>query len=271
MRLNALRPILGLLALLAGMGSGVVSAATDESLQFLTHEMPPLNFSADGVATGLTVDVVRELQKRTDTQGQYALLPWARALVMASRERNVLLFFVTRTPERERQFQWVGPLVNLSASVYAKANSALQVSDMRDLAQARAVIVHRGSYLEQALREQGIGRLVEANTPEDAVRMLLESDDRTLLLLTNAPVRAALHKWSPGQEGIRPLFMAHRTQGYIAISAGTAPDLAQRYQKALDDMKRDGSFAAIYARWLPDEAPPGLRPEPELNHLRSVR
>ncbi len=46
--------------------------------------------------------------------------------------------------------------------------------------------------------------------------------------------------------------------GYIAFSKGTPSELVARWQKALDDMKADGSFRRIYGKWLSAEAPPGI-------------
>lgn len=44
---------------------------------------------------------------------------------------------------------------------------------------------------------------------------------------------------------------------YIAFSRGTDPGLVARWQAALDAMKGDGSYLAIYHRWLPGARPPG--------------
>jgi polar amino acid transport system substrate-binding protein len=41
----------------------------------------------------------------------------------------------------------------------------------------------------------------------------------------------------------------------VAFSLGTPEETARNWQATQDAMKRDGSFAKIYARWL-DGAPP---------------
>lgn len=45
---------------------------------------------------------------------------------------------------------------------------------------------------------------------------------------------------------------------YIAFSKATSPALVARWQETLDAMKQDGTFARIYAKWLPAETPPGV-------------
>jgi polar amino acid transport system substrate-binding protein len=43
---------------------------------------------------------------------------------------------------------------------------------------------------------------------------------------------------------------------YIALSKGTATDVAAAWQRALDGMKKDGTVAAIGRRWLPSDSLP---------------
>jgi polar amino acid transport system substrate-binding protein len=38
---------------------------------------------------------------------------------------------------------------------------------------------------------------------------------------------------------------------YIVFSPQTAPAVAERWQRELDGMRRDGSLARIFKRWLP--------------------
>jgi polar amino acid transport system substrate-binding protein len=57
---------------------------------------------------------------------------------------------------------------------------------------------------------------------------------------------------------VRNAFTLSTDLVYIAFSKGTSPQLVARWQAALDAMKRDGSFAKIYAKWLPGEIPPGI-------------
>ena len=45
---------------------------------------------------------------------------------------------------------------------------------------------------------------------------------------------------------------------YITFSKGTSPDLIARWQEKLDEMKQDGTFRKIYAKWLPAENAPEI-------------
>jgi polar amino acid transport system substrate-binding protein len=50
-------------------------------------------------------------------------------------------------------------------------------------------------------------------------------------------------------------FMPPR-EHYFAFSLSTSDDVINSWQKALDSMKKDGTFAKIYKKWLPGKRMP---------------
>jgi polar amino acid transport system substrate-binding protein len=58
---------------------------------------------------------------------------------------------------------------------------------------------------------------------------------------------------------IEPGFVITQAVQYVAFSRDTPNDVVASWQKTLDEMKADGSFERIYAKWLPGVKPPGLR------------
>lgn len=269
MMIKVLLLLMGCLAQAAGLAAP--QPVRPQELRLLTHELPPLNFREPAGLSGLCTELVRELQRRSGIGGEVALVPFARGLAMLGSGADVGLFFTTRTAEREALFQWVGPLVNVTSSVYVRNGSGLKMSGSADFAAAKRIITHRGSFLEQAVRDLGYAdKLSLANTPEDALRLLLLGDDKdSVLLLTDAPVPATLLKLGHPVDAIKPIYLARKAQGYLAISKATAPAVALRLQKELDAMKADGSFAAIYAKWLPKAVMPGLSPDPSVDGLKA--
>jgi len=44
----------------------------------------------------------------------------------------------------------------------------------------------------------------------------------------------------------------------LHFSESTSDEMIQTWQKHLDNMKDDGTFNAIFKKWLPNEIPPGI-------------
>ncbi|MBV8665324.1 MAG: transporter substrate-binding domain-containing protein [Burkholderiaceae bacterium] len=240
----------------------VQAYAADTELHFITHEFPPLNFSRNGEVTGLAADVMRELQRRTDTQDSFEVVPFARGYMTATSMPNVVFFFVARSPDRERLFQWVGPIANVSTSFYVSQNATVKIDSMDDARHAPSIFVHHGSHPDQLLRQLGFSNIRQANSTFDAIRMLLlPGNENDIALMTDIIVPDMLERLKLPSDALRAVYPVDKLQAYIAFSKGTPAAVVANFQRALDDIKRDGSFAAIHAKWLPHEKPPGLNPD----------
>jgi polar amino acid transport system substrate-binding protein len=238
--------------------------AEGPALQFVTEELPPLNFNNNGQVDGFGSEIVREILRRSDMTAPLTILPWARAYRLAQTQSNVGLYCMGRTIEREKLFQWVGPIGNIESKFYVNRSSTLHIDNVADAKNVRGVIVLRESYSDQLLQRLGFKNIFEVNNATEAVRLLLISGDKTLMLLATSVVPDTLHKISTPLEAIKPLMTVMKSQLYIGFSLDTSPTLVKHLQHALDSMKTDGSFAAIHQKWFPGEKPPGMEREQDI-------
>lgn len=231
------------------------AAETAKPLRLLSEEFPPVNFSQDGQARGLSVDIVQEIQKRLGRSETIEIEPWARAFRAAQGSEPTALFAMARTPEREKQFQWVGPIVIFYSSIYAPSGGGLRLRSLADAKRAKSVLVVRDWYTAEELSSLGFRNLFKVSDPAQGIRMLLAR--RAPLFATE---RISMPKIM-AQAGVAPdaleiVYSYASSQGFIAFSKSTDPALVKAWQAKLDEMKRDGSFVTIYKRWLPEDSPP---------------
>ena len=78
-------------------------------LTVLTENLPNLNYLKNSELVGLSVEIVREIQKRIGSHEQIRVYPWARAYNLALKEENVVLFSITLTKARKDLFKWICP------------------------------------------------------------------------------------------------------------------------------------------------------------------
>ena len=233
-------------------------------LEFVAEELPPLTFHSSGGADGLGADMVRELLRRNNLTAPLTVLPWARAYMMAQNQANIGVYCLARTEDRKNLFQWIGPLANIESKIYVTQSSPLHITSLEDARKFSAIIVLRESYNAQMLQKMKFKNVVMANNPIEAIRILrLRGDDSALLMESNG-LRSTASKLALPPEAIKPLLQITKTQVYIGFSLDTSPALVSRLQHSLNEMKSDGSFAAIYKKWLPGDKPPGIEPEPDI-------
>ncbi|AUH51319.1 hypothetical protein CXB49_11085 [Chromobacterium sp. ATCC 53434] len=241
-----------------------VSAAAGAAmppLNILTEDDPPLSFIRDGHPAGLVVDVVREIQHRIDNRDPILLVPWARAYRQAQLEPNTALFNTNRIAERERLFKWVGPVTVTQGSFFVRSDSKLTLDSLDGAKRLGQVLVVRDWYLQLMLTAHGFANLKPIAGPSQMVSMLMHGRAEVIASEnTTLPTQLKLLGYRPAD--VRPAFTFIHTYGYIAFSPQTSDEVVQAWQRALDGMKRDGSFAAIYRRWLPGEPIPELRAGP---------
>ncbi|WP_434626763.1 substrate-binding periplasmic protein [Chromobacterium sp. CV08] len=241
--------------------ASAAACAAAPPLNILTEDDPPLSFVRDGRPAGLVVEVVREIQRRVGNHDPILVVPWARAYRQAQQEPNTALFNTNRIAERERLFKWVGPVTVTQGSFFVRRDSKLTLDSLDGAKRLGQVLVVRDWYLQLALTAHGFANLKPIATPSQMVSMLMRGR-ADVIASENTTLPTQLRQLGYRPTDVRPAYTFIHTYGYIAFSPQTSDEVVRAWQRALDGMKRDGGFAAIYRRWLPGEPVPELRAAP---------
>ncbi|MGH8605458.1 MAG: substrate-binding periplasmic protein, partial [Gammaproteobacteria bacterium] len=130
-----------------------------ESLQFITEEFPPYNYTEGGVARGIAVDLLIESAEAAGLALQRKDIrsyPWARGYQMAQKGPGIALFAMTRSAEREHLFKWVGPVISTRVVLLARKDRQLKINQPAALA-AYQIGAIRDDIGHQLLKTLGIG------------------------------------------------------------------------------------------------------------------
>jgi polar amino acid transport system substrate-binding protein len=85
--------------------------------------------------------------KSNGEEYEIRLMPWARAYKQIINKPNKILFSMTRTPQREYLFKWVGPIANNSFVFYARSDSKITINSLEDAKDEKYKV---GTYLDGA-------------------------------------------------------------------------------------------------------------------------
>ena len=246
-----------ILFILSGYTACYAKSNSDTILTIMTENYPPLNFEKDGKATGQATEVVEELLKRTGTRGQIQILPWEKGYVAVQYQPNCALFTTVMTAERKKLFQWVGPISILETNFYGLKGSGIEIKTLEDAKKVKAIATVADYYSEQILKKEGFTNIKSFPDEESAVRKLLNGEVQ-LMIDDNTAMPAILKKVGANLDNVENVFTVSTDLAYIAFSKNTSPHLVSLWQEKLDEMKHDGSFDRIYAKWLPGQMPPGI-------------
>jgi len=235
-----------------------VTSGPARDFTIISEENPPFNFTKDGVLTGSSTEVVREIMRRLNHPAGIQVLTWARAYQLALTQPNVVLFSTARTPERENLFHWVGPIYKVHYGFYARAGSRQQLTSLDDAKKVGAIATYKDDVREQLLKSQGFTNLDSSKSPVSNLKKLL-SGRVDLWLYSNLGVPSIAQQIGIDPGVVQLVLPFKDFYSYIAISKGTPEAVVQKWQSTLDDLKREGIFENIVKRWLPEESIPKAR------------
>lgn len=214
------------------------AAANTEPLAFrvVTELSPPHQTIKDGKVDGISTQIVIATLKQAGLNSHIEVYPWARSYYIATSVPNVLIYNIARTPERENEFHWIGPVANYRLGLVRLTDRTdLTPNHIKDLGSA-VIAVQRGDFSSLYLQQQGlrIGKelLLSADILE-SWRLLLKG--KVDYVVDDEAAIALMEKQLLQPQGIARFVLAIpqlEQQTYLAASKGTDPELVKKLQQA---------------------------------------
>ena len=219
-------------------------------MMILTVEEPPGNFTDEnGEISGLSVEYVREIQRRIGNTSPIVMAPAARLIKTVFSQPNVVAFSVARTPEREDKLHWIALVMRKPWALYGKKGSGLQIKSLEDAKKVNAIGVLRDDIRADWLKQQGFTNLIEASEHEKNIKLLMSGK---VPLIFYSPHGAAhlCRKLGCDFNELEPVLFPHASLSYIVMSKnGTPPETVKLWQEAAQQIKDDGTFEKLAEKW----------------------
>ena len=219
-----------------------------EPLRIFTDDSPPVTLNRNGAPAGWAVEVVKEIERRVGETAEIRLVPWARAYHAGLHEPNVALFATMWTEARAPLFRWVGPLQTLHMSFYGRAGDGIEIASTDDARRFKSIGVTRQFAVDEELTRLGFANLDRVERPSQMIEMLLAGRNEIFASDDGFVSPAVLGPLKVPDGVIVKKYEFKTTRTYIAFSLATPPEIAKAWQKALDDMRADGTFDRLYGK-----------------------
>jgi polar amino acid transport system substrate-binding protein len=216
--------------------------ASSFRLVLATEEYPPYNMSGPGgTVTGISTDIVKALLDAAGYEYEIAIYPWARAIAMARTQVNTCVYSMSRTPEREALYKWVGPLVFNDWALFARTGQS------RPQTLDEAMMMRIGSYQGDAIVSylQTRGHQVDV-APSDDVNPRKLQAGRIDFWATGRLIGQYRLK-QQGIEGIEPVLNFNRTEMYLACQIQLPDAQVLKLNQTLRALEKAGTIKKIYA------------------------
>lgn len=241
-----------------------VSSAYAQKLSLFTEDDPPYSFKdKDSKPAGFGVDVVMEIQKRIKSEHPIQVVPWARAYKLISDNKpNTVVFSMSRTKEREALFHWVGPIVENDWVFIGKKGSGVKITSLDDAKALAGIGTVRDYAWTNYLLNQGFKNLDDVTSRKQNV-LKLNAGRFSTFVSADSSYKSEIIENGFNPDDYEILLRFKTIQMYIAFSKATDRQVVNRWQSALDEMKKDGAFVEIHNKWLPENKIPGIAKVPK--------
>ena len=229
--------------------------AQEEKLLVVTEIWPPYNFkNQNGMMDGLSTKVITNILNRAKIEYEIKVLPWKRAYIMAQTKKNVLIYTIYRSAEREKLFKhWIGPIGIPSAVYFYKLESRkdLLLNSVEDV-NKYTVGVLRGDYVENLLNKMGFKQIIRTSYfKQNVLKFLNKRFD--LLPAGEINLKLMLDELNIDQKSVvkmLPLFEDETSKIYSAFSHGTNQNIINKVIKANAEIQKENLVKKVYVEYL---------------------
>jgi polar amino acid transport system substrate-binding protein len=205
-------------------------------LQYLTEEWAPYNYQKDGVASGISVDVLeaafREMgvnRSRADVR----IVPLSEAFSQAQNHTGTVVFSIVLSQEREPLYKWAGPFTKARFVVWAPVSRKITITSPADLNQYRIGTV-KGTIENTLLTSQGVdsSHIVNGLVPADLIRML-EQGEIDLWATGDITGRYELQAAGSNPDAYEIVYTLSENDFYFIFSKDVSDELIRAFSQAL--------------------------------------
>lgn len=208
-----------------------------------------------GQLTGFDVEVVKEIGRRAGFEAKFVPTPWdSMFLALESKKFDLVANQISKSPEREKKYQFSDGYLVAGAQIIVKANRTGTFTKLADL-KGLKVGTGVGSNYAKMLEEHN------AKSPADAVKIATYDGDVTTVLQDIAAGRldATVNDRLTAGYAAQKLKLPVKAVGepialvpshFVVRKDARGDALVKRLDAALAEMKKDGTLAGLSQKWF---------------------
>ena len=222
-------------------------------LTWITSQFPPLIWKGPQGPQGYAHVLIEKMAERMGRRVDMEFYPWARVLRMVEDGPGCATVPLARTPEREKRYRWLAPLVYTPYVFYGKPGAP--VDDLETLRKSRIGVI-RASASRALLVKQGFTQLIETKDHSDLVRMVNNGSIDAMFAFEES-MAGAIDAFDYKMEPLKAGLHLGGANFYMAASLDLSDEEASQWQQAWRELYRDGTLAQLQRQYKikPDRMP----------------
>lgn len=223
-------------------------ALSSDKFTIMAEDLPPFVYINPDTKepAGIAVRIVQEISKKMKHSQKVEIMSWNRAYNLITQNDGYALFPVSRRPNRENLFAWVGPLLKSTSYFYKRKDSPLNVNSFEDAKRVKTIGVVKNYAGHQLLEKEGFENVIAVGHTKDVIRALVyKRADLVEVGDVFLPFRSKQANIDYKLLENTKVKLLEQFQ-YLAFSENTSKDVIKNWQKTLDKMKQDGTYDKVF-------------------------
>ncbi|WP_412051940.1 substrate-binding periplasmic protein (plasmid) [Hoeflea sp. Naph1] len=221
----------------------LVLPAHAQTIKLNTEEYPPFNYREDNEYKGSSIEQVKLLMQDAGLDYTIEMMPWARALSLATTQKDHCVFSTVHNAERDPKFKWVEPLLTNRTVLVRKAGSGVSPSTIEE-AKAYSVGTQRDDYTQTILEAHQFPKVDLAVDQTLSLKKLLSG--RIDLMPVSEDYFMVLKRQG---RAVELALVLTEDVFSIACNPGISDEVVARMQSSLDELIADGTQAMILEKY----------------------
>lgn len=232
--------------------AGLPWSAFAHELVGFSEDLPPFAYVENAEHRGMANELLDRIAQRQGLQLKRLNMPWARSIRDAALEPNSVLYMTVRTPERESQYLWVGPIDPCDIVLMKLRRRGELKFDPQHPAGPMQIGAGRGAPSVQLLRDAGVpeSEIYQTSRSEIGVRMLY-ADRLDLLagLMLPSAYQAQRNGYDPTE--LQVVHVLKPGYGcYFAFNPKVDPQLLAQFRKGFEEIRNAGELQILRDMYL---------------------
>ena len=110
-------------------------------LTVVTEHLAPFQIVSKEKITGFATEIVEAMLEHSKLNYELVAHSWSVSFYRAQKEKNTCIFSLSRIPERESLFQWLGHIGTSTISLYGLKSSPISISNLNDAKKYKIAVI----------------------------------------------------------------------------------------------------------------------------------
>lgn len=224
----------------------------DDSYTIYTEELPPISYKSGDQVSGIATDIVKEIFKRADIKSVITLQPWKRAFFHVQDNPSGFLYAMSRTEQREKRFQWIGPFMFRETGLWSlkERTEISPVSTLEDL-KKYTIGVTRGEAYHQLLLSNGFKDGIHIQpvnqSTQNAQKLLLNRID--MMVGSNYSINMKFSNTDNPDIHLEKIYVFATAGYYIGANLNVSQTVIKKLNDSLSEIKASSFIKELHAKY----------------------